>query len=173
MGREQERGAAAAGGWRTWAARVAVVASAGTALAVVLVTSGGGGGRTDVVTVRVTATATATAAGSTAAPPRREVTPDVRPADPGPAAAVGVAYPLDWNTHCETSHLSFAGRSWRTERPPVLPPGPPGPQGPGSGPRVLPGWATLTAADRLRFDAPGYLAGPVLLEPAARPGICE
>ncbi|WP_380280164.1 hypothetical protein [Kitasatospora purpeofusca] len=170
-----------------WAARWAVVAAAGTALAVVLVTSGADDGRPAPVTVRrtatgvapgsvpglATATAVTTAGTATLPPPHREVTPGTTPADPGPAAAVGVPYAFDWNTRCETSHLRFAGRSWQTGRPPVLPPGLPGAQGAGWGPPVLPGWATLTAVDRLRFDAPGYLADPVLLEPAAQPGICE
>ncbi|MFF7458307.1 hypothetical protein [Kitasatospora sp. NPDC008115] len=174
-----------------WAARWSVVAAAGAALAVVLATTEADGGRPAPVTVRATATVgavvtttavtTATVTTATVAPagtvtlppPRREVRPGLTPADPGPAAAVGVPYAFDWNTHCETTHLRFAGHSWWTDRPPVLPPGLPGVWGPGSAPRVLPGWATLTADGRLRFDAPGYLAGPVLLEPAAEPGICE
>ncbi|MFB7473780.1 hypothetical protein [Kitasatospora sp. NPDC056184] len=167
------------GRW-AWAARWSVVAAAGAALAVVLVTSGTDGGRPAPVTVRGTATATAlvtatavATADTGALPPHREVTPGTVPADPGPAAALGVPYALDWNTRCETGRLRFAGRSWRTGRPPVLPSGLPGAWGVGWAPPVLPGWATLTAADRLRFDAPGYLADPVLLEPAAEPAICE
>ncbi|MFE7562012.1 hypothetical protein [Kitasatospora sp. NPDC057500] len=168
-----------------WAARWSVVAVAGAALAVVPATTDVGGGRPAPVTVRATATvgtvvtttavttATVTAAGAAVPPPRREVRPGLTPADPGLAAAVGVPYALDWNTRCETTHLRFAGHSWWTDRPPVLPPGLPGAWGPGSAPRVLPGWATLTADGRLRFEAPGYLADPVLLEPAAEPGICE
>ncbi|MFF2352317.1 hypothetical protein ACFVVL_21345 [Kitasatospora sp. NPDC058115] len=173
----------AAGRW-AFAARWAVVVAAATASAVVLATSADDGGRALPVTVGGTTTgpvrapvaAVTTAvetAGAAARPPRREVSPGTTPADPGEGAAVGVAYALDWNTRCETGHLRFAGHSWRTGRPPVLPPGLPGAWGPGSAPPVLPGWATLTAADRLRFDAPGYLDGPVLLEPAAEPGICE
>ncbi|GAA1400623.1 hypothetical protein GCM10009639_41920 [Kitasatospora putterlickiae] len=170
----------AEGRW-VWAARWSVVVVAVAVPAVVLATSPADGGRPAPVTVRPTAaageaviTAAVTTAGTAVLPPpHREVTPGVTPADPGTAAAVGVPYALDWNTRCETSHLRFAGRHWWTPKRPVLPPGLPGAQGPGSAPRVLPGWATLTAADRLRFDAPGYLAGPVLLEPAAEAGICE
>ncbi|MFF8773276.1 hypothetical protein [Kitasatospora sp. NPDC015120] len=183
MGGDREfgsgEGGTVAGRW-AFAARWAVVVAAATASAVVLATSGHDGGRAVPVTVRGTTTAPVAAvtgavqtAAAAARPPRREVSPGTTPADPGAGAAVGVAYALDWNTRCETGHLRFAGHSWRTGRPPVLPPGLPGAWGPGSAPPVLPGWATLTAAGRLRFDAPGYLDGPVLLEPAAEPGICE
>ncbi|MEV6972595.1 hypothetical protein [Kitasatospora sp. NPDC093806] len=178
---------------RVWAARWTVVGVAGAALAVVLATSGDGGGAGRSVVVTVTRTpatapgpATATAPSlavaadgdgdvvlSVAGPPRREVTPGVTPADPGPAAVVGRPYPVDWSAHCDLAHLRFAGRTWKAPWPPALPSGLPGPRGAGSGPPVLPGYATLTAPDRLRFEAPGYLPGPVLLEPTAEERICE
>ncbi|MFB6893117.1 hypothetical protein ACFCX4_27825 [Kitasatospora sp. NPDC056327] len=199
MGREQEFGGAAGGGVdgaadgagerrQVWVARWAVVAVAGIVLAVVLVTSGEGGARPAPVGLTpvpapVSTTAAGTTAGSpapspvpvaaTAAPPRRAVVPGATPADPGPAAVVGDHYPVDWDTHCGIAHLRFAGRMWRTDRPPVVPHDLPGALGPTSWPLVLPGYATLTAAGRLRFDAPGYLAEPVLFEPSTLPRICE
>ena len=80
---------------------------------------------------------------------------------------------MDWGVHCGAGHLIFAGRNWRAEQAPALPPRLPGPQGQGSGPAVLPGYAILTAADRLTFDAPGHLADPVALRPVADAPLCD
>ncbi|WP_328304560.1 hypothetical protein OG389_36170 (plasmid) [Streptomyces sp. NBC_00435] len=101
-------------------------------------------------------------------PPRRTVTPgEPSPADPGADAVTGRAYPVDWPVHCGLGRLAFAGRTWLAGTVVGIPAGLPGPRGPGSGPPLLPGYATLTGPDRLRFEAPGYLDGPVELTPVA------
>ncbi|MEZ0091239.1 hypothetical protein [Streptacidiphilus sp. EB129] len=91
---------------------------------------------------------------------------------PAPPAAVrqGQAYAFDWNLQCGTPFLVFAGRTWDLVAPLHLPAGLHGRHGVRSGPPELPGYVTVTGPGSARFDAPGYLAQPVLLRaaPAAR-----
>ncbi|MER5929501.1 hypothetical protein [Streptomyces sp. NPDC002054] len=151
-GRDRRRAAGAAAGVLTCAVLASVITL-------------GLGGRGESETATTTRPTSPTAPPPAHQPERRTVTPG-SPAT-GPAAAeVGRTYPLDWGAHCGLRYLPFAGRMWQAGTVPATPPNLPGPQGPASGPPVVPGYATLTAPDSLRFEAPGWLDAPVTLTPA-------
>ncbi|QES48747.1 hypothetical protein DEJ50_13890 [Streptomyces venezuelae] len=158
-GRNRRRMAGAAAGVLTCAVLASVI---GLGL--------GFNGSDGAATVGKPATAPSATAGPdspSAALERRTVTPGRPAAGPAATAAeVGRAYPVDWSAHCGLQYLPFAGRMWQAGTVRATPQNLPGPQGPGSGPPVVPGYATLTGPDSLRFEAPGWLDRPVTLTPA-------
>ncbi|WP_406283539.1 hypothetical protein [Embleya sp. NBC_00896] len=153
-----------------------VLACSAVAVAVALsvsVSAGGSGGGTTGPAAAPTTIEATTATPSAPALARRTVTPGTSPVDPGRAAVPGQAYPVDWGAHCGLGYLPFAGRMWRADTLVETPAGLPGPQGPNSGPPILPGYATPTSPDHLRFDAPGYLDRPITLTPIENPPLCD
>lgn len=118
-----------------------------------------------------TVAAAPTSSGPTALT-KRLVDPAGAPAQPS-SPAVGRAYPYNWVLVCgDTGALVFAGKSWKSDPAVPVPGGLPGPGGPGSGPPVLPGYVTVTGGSTARFDAPGYLARPIVLRLVAKPQLC-